>query len=575
MQSRTRVLIIDDEYKTLEILGMRLSQDGFEVTTATTGEAGLKLAYETHPDAILLDIIMPGIDGFKVCRRLREVTDAVIMLVSVKGDSDDVIRGLHSGADDYIVKPYNYLELLARLYACLRRRADAKLPPLRLQRGEAVLITDPSRRLVFINDGRSVQLTPKEFELLRYLVKNQGRVLSADAILSNVWGPEYKGERDLVKQFIYRLRNKLEADPSKPEYIVTVRGSGYAFEEDTRPTGLKKAVPTPRRQTEALPPLQAVKPLVVPEGAEPTSWAAQALPRELASRALHPGESEAQGRARRKRRTWVRRIAAALSLAVLVTLGATFASGYALPGDALYPVKSLVEDVQHTLAKDEVSLAHLHIQLAETRLKEADSLMKQGRYEDIPAAMNGYEREMRLATWELLRFAGGEDRYGKAVALVLEKRVESQAEMLNNLVSNAPSEARPAIDHAINVLTAETATWQAFFIEISPSTVSDEMVVIDDRESRGDERNLKETPEFPDLPEVITRLQSNAEDRIADVLPYPWESDGFLPGNPVVPTQVALPLPISTAQPILNAIATTRPASNQIPSNQDSSFPPR
>ena len=159
---KTRVLIIDDEYKTLEILGMRLSQDGFEVTTATSGEAGLKLAYETHPDAILLDIVMPGMDGFKACRRLREVTDAVIMLVTVKSDSDDVIRGLHSGADDYLVKPYNYLELLARLYACLRRRADAKLPPLRLKRGEAVLITDPSRRLVFVNDGRSVQLTPKE-----------------------------------------------------------------------------------------------------------------------------------------------------------------------------------------------------------------------------------------------------------------------------------------------------------------------------------------------------------------------------------------------------------------------------
>jgi len=325
-------LIIDDDYKTLEILGMRLSQDGFEVTTATTGEIGLKLAYETHPDAILLDIIMPGMDGFKACRRLREVTDAVIMLVTVKGVSDDVIRGLHSGADDYIVKPYNYLELLARLNACLRRRADSKLPPLRLQRGKAVLTTDPSRRLVFINDGRSVTLTPKEYELLRYLVENRGRVLSADAILTNVWGPEYKGERDLVKQFIYRLRNKLEVEPSKPEYIVTVRGSGYTFEEDTRPRGLKKVGQKPRHQAEVSRPLHVVRPLIVPEGEEPPSWAAQALHEGLSSRGLYHGDDDVQTRTNEKRLIWLRRIAVALSFAILIALGIAFASAYALPG---------------------------------------------------------------------------------------------------------------------------------------------------------------------------------------------------------------------------------------------------
>jgi DNA-binding response OmpR family regulator len=567
-------LIIDDEYKTLEILGMRLSQDGFEVTTATSGEAGLKLAYETHPDAILLDVIMPGLDGFNVCRRLREVTDAVIILVSVKGDSDDVIRGLHSGADDYIVKPYNYLELLARLYACLRRRADANLPPLRLQRGEAVLITDPSRRLVFINDGRSVQLTPKEFDLLRYLVKNQGRVLSADAILSNVWGPEYRGERDLVKQFIYRLRNKLEVNPSKPEYIVTVRGSGYAFEEDTRPSGLKRA-PTTHRQADA-PPLQTVKPLIVPEGAEYPSWAAQTVPVTSALRRSHRADDKVQARAHQRRRTWVQRVAAAFSLAVLVVLGTTFASGYALPGDALYPVKSLVEDIQHTLAQDEVSLAHLHIQLAETRLEEAASLMEQGRYGDLPAAMTGYEHEMEVATWELVRFAGGEERYNRAVALVLEKRVERQVETLNALMSNAPNEAIPAIDRAINVITEETATWRALLVEASPSTTTEETVVFDVPNPQEDERTLKATPEFPNLPDGIADLLSNLDDnRITDIMSYPWESAGFLPGNPVVPTQISLPLPLSTSQVITNIIPTTRPASNRFPPDRDSAFPHR
>ena len=572
MQGRTRVLIIDDEYKTLEILGMRLSQDGFEVTTATTGEAGLKLAYETHPDAILLDIIMPGMDGFNACRRLREVTDAVIMLVSVKGDSDDVIRGLHSGADDYIVKPYNYLELLARLYACLRRRSDSKLPPLRLQRGEAVLITDPSRRLVFINDGRSVKLTPKEFELLRYLVENRGRVLSADAILSNVWGPEYQGERDLVKQFIYRLRNKLEVEPSKPEYIVTVRGSGYAFEEDTRPRG---RVSSPHLQTEAPPLPQAVKPLIVQENQEPPSWAAQSLPRELSSRDPHSVERETHGRSRKKMRAWVRRAAAAIFLTVLGTLGTTFASGYALPGDALYPVKSLVEDVQHTLAQDEVSLAHLHIQLAETRLEEAASFMNQGRYGDISMAMNEYEQEMQVATWELVRFAGGEERYSKAVALVLEMRVENQVNMLNELISNAPNEARPPIDHAINVLTAETATWRALLFEVPPSAATDDTVLFADADSQGEEGILKATPEFPGLAEWISDLQSNIEDRIAEGVAYPWESGGFLPRPPIVPTQISFPRPLSTSEAVQYVIATTRPAPDRVLPTRHFIFPRR
>jgi DNA-binding response OmpR family regulator len=315
MHVRIRVLIIDDEYKTLELLGMRLSQDGFEVTTATTGEAGLKLAYETHPDAILLDIMMPGMDGFNVCRRLREVSDAVIMLVTVKGDSDDVIRGLHSGADDYIVKPYNYLVLLARLHACLRRRADAKLPPLRLQRGEAMLITDPSRRLVFINDGRSVQLTPKEFDLLRYLVQNRGRVLSADAILTNVWGPEYKGERDLVKQFIYRLRNKLEPNPSKPEYIKTVRGSGYALEEDTRPRRRRKTAKKPEQTAEMSPSLHP--PQVAPEGYAPPVATAY-TPEWGSFRERNPSHEIVRPAIGRSIRTWLRRVVTSLFLTTLI-----------------------------------------------------------------------------------------------------------------------------------------------------------------------------------------------------------------------------------------------------------------
>ncbi|NIM92151.1 MAG: response regulator [Anaerolineales bacterium] len=237
---KPRILVIDDEIKVLKILSTRLRMDGFDVFTASTDMAGMRLAYEMHPDVIVLDIIMPGVDGFEVCQRLRTLTDAIIILVSGRRYTEDIVHGLRVGADDYMVKPYNYKELVARMRAFLRRRANAPIPPFRLTHGEALLVADASRRLIFINDGRSVYLTPKEYDLLVYLVKNQGKVLSADALLANVWGPEYRGEHHLVKQFIYRLRNKIEQDPSNPEFIVTIRGSGYTFEEDTRPIPGKK-----------------------------------------------------------------------------------------------------------------------------------------------------------------------------------------------------------------------------------------------------------------------------------------------------------------------------------------------
>lgn len=236
MTGRIRILLIDDDIKGLEILRLSFVRDGYEVMTANSGAEGLRQAYNHHPDAILLDRIMPGMEGLDVCRRLREMTDAVIIFLSVKGVTDDVVRGLQSGADDYVVKPCKYAEVKARLEACLRRRsASAPVQPVRLAHGEAFLVSDPSRRLVFVDDGRSVQLTPKEFDLLQFLIRHRGRVLSPVTILANVWGPEYVSERDLVKQFIHRLRAKLEADPSQPGHIVTIRGSGYSLEEDTKP----------------------------------------------------------------------------------------------------------------------------------------------------------------------------------------------------------------------------------------------------------------------------------------------------------------------------------------------------
>jgi len=226
---KARVLVIDDDIMLSNMLALLLETDGFEVAAANSGQDGLNLAEQLEPDAIVLDIKMLGMNGFEVCRRLREKSDAAILFASVRNKPEDIVRGLRVGGDDYVVKPYTYQELSSRLMACLRRRR-AGMPPTVLEAsGEVMLVADPDRRLVFVND-QEIQLTPTEFEVLMYLMKNKGRVLSQDAILANAWGPEYLGDQSLVKQFVYRLRNKLEPEPSEPYYIVTVRGSGYVFE---------------------------------------------------------------------------------------------------------------------------------------------------------------------------------------------------------------------------------------------------------------------------------------------------------------------------------------------------------
>ena len=233
MIHKARVLVIDDDIMLSNMLALLLETDGFEVASAYTGQEGLNLAEQLEPDAIVLDIKMPGMDGFEVCRRLREKTNAVILFASVRDKPEDIVRGLQLGGDDYVVKPYSYQELSSRLIACLRRQR-AGMPPTVLEAsGEIMLVADPDRRLVFIND-QEVQLTPTEFEVLKYLMKNQGKVLSQEAILANAWGPEYIGDSSLVKQFVYRLRNKLESEPSEPHYILTVRGAGYVFEGGAR-----------------------------------------------------------------------------------------------------------------------------------------------------------------------------------------------------------------------------------------------------------------------------------------------------------------------------------------------------
>jgi DNA-binding response OmpR family regulator len=168
-------------------------------------------------------------NGFDTCRRLREMTDVPIIFVTARGLIEDVVRGLSSGADDYVVKPFECSELASRVMACLRRASERNEDKTDFIFPATSIVLDCGRHELMI-DNRMVYLAPKEFEVLRMLAKYAGRVLSADAILNSVWGPEWVGEKDLLKQYIYRLRQKIEIDPDAPRYLHTVRGEGYYFD---------------------------------------------------------------------------------------------------------------------------------------------------------------------------------------------------------------------------------------------------------------------------------------------------------------------------------------------------------
>lgn len=229
MAHNLRVLVVDDQQEMLDMLNLILTSAGFEVLCASDGASALRAAYQYHPDAILLDVMMPGMDGFEVCRRMRDLTNVPIIFVTAKASIEDIVSGFTAGADDYLVKPFHHLELITRLTACLRRNIDREGDKSRVIFPSPSLILDCDRHELEIG-GRKVYLTPNEFKVLRLLMRHAGRVLSTDAILAQVWGPEYIGEPDLVKQYIYRLRQKIEPDPNAPRYIHTVRGEGYYFE---------------------------------------------------------------------------------------------------------------------------------------------------------------------------------------------------------------------------------------------------------------------------------------------------------------------------------------------------------
>lgn len=225
-----KVLFIDDDIQLSEMVVLVLTELGFQVELAHDGSTGLRKAYEVKPDIIVLDIMMPGLDGWQTCQRFREMTDVPIIMLTALGSQDNVIKGLNLGADDYLVKPVTAQELAARIRALLRRVSRSngngqKKQPILTQDN---LVIDLNKYEVTL-DGERVDLSPTEFRLLAVLAKYKGRVLPHEFLLTEVWGAEYAGEIDYLRLYISYLRRKLERDPSNPTLIHNEWGIGYRF----------------------------------------------------------------------------------------------------------------------------------------------------------------------------------------------------------------------------------------------------------------------------------------------------------------------------------------------------------
>lgn len=225
-----KILVIDDELNIVELLKYNLLLSGYKVLYALNGKEGLNLAADNKPDLILLDVMLPEMDGFDVCKEMKknkEIENIPIIMLTAKGDEFDKILGLELGADDYITKPFSVRELLARIKVVLRRNLKEELTDV-ISIGELTIYMDKHE---VIKNGAKLELTLKEFELLKLLITNKGRVLTRDFLLDKIWGYEYYGETRTVDVHVRHLRQKIELDDANPEYIETVRGIGYKFKD--------------------------------------------------------------------------------------------------------------------------------------------------------------------------------------------------------------------------------------------------------------------------------------------------------------------------------------------------------
>lgn len=228
----SRILIIDDEKPIVEILKYNLEKNGYSTIEAYDGEEGLRLAQEKNPDLILLDVMLPKMDGFTVLRILRQTMTTPILMLTAKEEEVDKVLGLELGADDYVTKPFSMRELIARVKANLRRSGVINGESMSNVISVSNLSIDLSKYKVEKN-GKPIELTSREFDLLKFLVANRGLIFSREMLLEKVWGYEYFGDVRTVDVTIRRLREKIEDDPANPRYIHTKRGVGYYFSEES------------------------------------------------------------------------------------------------------------------------------------------------------------------------------------------------------------------------------------------------------------------------------------------------------------------------------------------------------
>jgi len=230
MATNKTILVVDDEVRVIQFITMNLESEGFRVVSASNGYEALEKITKELPALVVLDIMMPDIDGFETLKRIREISSVPVIFLSVKGQEFDRVRGLDLGADDYMTKPFSPRELVSRIKAVLRRTETKALT------SRSEIVVDDELRINFdqrkvIVRGQEIQLRPTEYRLLYQLVTNAGRLLTHETLLSRVWGPEYRDEDHYVRLYITYLRQKIEKDPKNPKYILSERGLGYRFKE--------------------------------------------------------------------------------------------------------------------------------------------------------------------------------------------------------------------------------------------------------------------------------------------------------------------------------------------------------
>lgn len=233
-----KILLVDDDLELVGLIGFALRQAGYLVIEANAGDSALALFQREQPDLAILDVNLPGLNGFELCRRIRAESDTPIMLLTVRNTEEDLVRGLDGGADDYLTKPFSPRTLLARVRALLRRAALAhgaaeveRTVPL----AAGDLLLDIERQAVCLRAGPPIRLTSLEFRLFQYLLANASHTISADRLTNHVWGYRGLGDKQLLKQLVHRLRQKIERNPAAPQYVITVAGLGYMLDPGGQP----------------------------------------------------------------------------------------------------------------------------------------------------------------------------------------------------------------------------------------------------------------------------------------------------------------------------------------------------